>query len=110
MRSAIRSKIFHVLFALIILAVFLLPVTVSGDGTAIGLVQFPHLLAGRRHRPDLHHDTVAGLLSCPAKSRPITSTGRVQTLPRWKIWLGKWFGIFIMHAVILIVSAIVIFF
>ena len=38
-RSAIRAKVFHVLFALIILAVFLLPVTVSGDGTAKGLVQ-----------------------------------------------------------------------
>ena len=39
MRSATRSKVFHILFALIILAVFLLPMTVSGDGTAIGLVQ-----------------------------------------------------------------------
>ena len=38
-RSAIRAKVFHVLFVLIILAVFLLPVTISGDGTAKGLVQ-----------------------------------------------------------------------
>ena len=39
MRSAIRSKVFHVLSVLILLAVFLLPLTVSGDGTAVSLVQ-----------------------------------------------------------------------
>ena len=39
MRSAIRAKVFHVLGVLILLSVFLLPATVSGDGTAKGLVQ-----------------------------------------------------------------------
>ena len=38
-RSAVRSHVFHVLGVLILLAVFLLPVTVSGDGTAAGQLQ-----------------------------------------------------------------------
>ena len=39
MRSAVRSKVSHVLFVLILLAVVLLPMTASGDGTAVSLVQ-----------------------------------------------------------------------
>ena len=38
-RSALRSKVFIVLFALILLCVIGLPLTIRGDNTAAGLVQ-----------------------------------------------------------------------
>jgi len=112
MRSAIRSKIFHVLFALIILAVFLLPVTVSGDGTAVGLVQIS--LTYSLGVVVTLISTTTLWLACSQLSREIEAYNIhlvvSKPCPRWKIWLGKWFGIFIMHAVILVVSAAVIFF
>ena len=111
MRSAIRSKIFHVLFALIILAVFLLPVTVSGDGTAVGLVQIS--LTYSLGVVVTLISTTTLWLACSQLSREIEAYNIhlvvSKPCPRWKIWLGKWFGIFIMHAVILTVSAAVIF-
>ena len=39
LRASIRSRVFHVLFGMILLAVFVLPLTVAGDGTAVGLLQ-----------------------------------------------------------------------
>jgi ABC-type transport system involved in multi-copper enzyme maturation permease subunit len=111
MRSAIRSKIFHVLFALIILAMFLLPVTVSGDGTAVGLVQIS--LTYSLGVVVTLISTTTLWLACSQLSREIEAYNIhlvvSKPCPRWKVWLGKWFGIFIMHAVILVVSATVIF-
>ncbi len=110
-RSAIRAKVFHVLFALIILAVFLLPVTVSGDGTAKGLVQISITYSLGVVVALISTTTL--WLSCSQLSREIETYNIhlvvAKPCPKWKLWLGKWFGIFIMHTVILLVSAALIF-
>ena len=110
-RSAIRAKVFHVLFALIILAVFLLPVTVSGDGTAKGLVQISITYSLGVVVALISTTTL--WLSCSQLSREIETYNIhlvvAQHCPKWKLWLGKWFGIFIMHTLILLVSATLIF-
>ena len=110
-RSAIRAKVFHVLFALIILAVFLLPVTVSGDGTAKGLVQIS--ITYSLGVVVALISTTALWLSCSQLSREIENYNIhlvvTKSCPKWMLWFGKWFGIFIMHAIILLVSATLIF-
>ena len=110
-RSAIRAKVFHVLFALIILAVFLLPVTVSGDGTAKGLVQISITYSLGVVVALISTTTL--WLSCSQLSREIETYNihlvMAKPCPKWKLWLGKWFGIFLMHTVILLVSAALIF-
>ena len=111
MRSAIRAKVFHVLGILILLSVFLLPATVSGDGTAKGLVQIS--LTYSLGIVVALISTTALWLSCSQLSREIEAYNIHLVIskpcPRWKLWLGKWTGIFIMHAVIMIVSAAVIY-
>ncbi len=110
-RSAIRAKVFHVLFVLIILAVFLLPVTISGDGTAKGLVQISITYSLGIVVALISTTTL--WLSCSQLSREIESYNIhlvvSKPCPKWTLWLGKWTGIFMMHTAILIVSAALIF-
>ena len=111
MRSAIRSKVFHILFVLILLAVFLLPMTVSGDGTAVGLVQIS--LTYSLGIVVTLISTTTLWLACSQLSHEIEAYNIhlvvSKPCPRWLLWLGKWFGIFAMHSVILLVSAAIVF-
>lgn len=111
MRSAVRTKAFHVLFTLIILAVFLLPITVSGDGTAKGLVQIS--LTYSLGIVVALISTTTLWLSCSQLSKEIEAYNIHLVLSKpcqkWKLWLGKWTGVFLMHAFILIVSSALIF-
>ncbi len=109
-RSSVRSKVFHVLFGLILLSLFLLPVTVSGDGTAMGQLQIA--LTYSLGVVVALISTATLWLSCALLSREIESYSlhmvAVKPCPRWLVWTGKWFGVFVMHAGILILSAILI--
>lgn len=111
MRSALRSKVFHVLAVLILLAVVLLPLTVEGDGTAISLVQISVTFSLGVVVALI--STTALWLSCSQLSTEIERYSIhlvvAKPCPKPLIWLGKWTGIFLMHAAILIVSAAVIF-
>ena len=111
MRSAIRAKVFHVLFVLILLAVFGLPMTVSGDGTANGLVQISLTYSLGIVLTLISTTTL--WLACSQLSREIEAYNihliTAKPCPRWKIWLGKWLGIFLMNAVILLISTSCIF-
>ena len=110
-RSALRSKVFHVLFVLILIAVVLLPMTASGDGTAVSLVQISVTFSLGVTVALI--STTALWLSCSQLSTEIEKYSIhlvvAKPCPKWVIWFGKWTGIFLMHAVILIVSALVIF-
>jgi len=110
-RSATRSKVFHVLFVLILLAVFLLPTTVSGDGTAAGLVQISITYSLNVVVALISATTL--WLSCSLLSREIENYTLhmviVKPCPRWKVWLGKWFGVLVMHTAILLVGAAIIY-
>ena len=110
MRSAIRSKVFHVLSVLILLAVFLLPLTVSGDATAVSLVQISITYSLGIVVALVSMTTL--WLACSQLSSEIEKYSIhlvvAKPCPRWVLWCGKWVGIFAMHAAILIVSAIVI--
>ena len=111
MRSAIRSRVFHVLFLFILLAVFVLPLVVAGDGTAKGQVQIT--LTYSLGVVVALISTTTLWLACSQLPREIEDyTMHMVTTkpcPRWVIWLGKWLGVFLMNGAILVVSALVIF-
>lgn len=109
-RSAVRSHVFHVLGGLILLAVFLLPVTVSGDGTAMGQLQIS--LTYSLGVVVALISTTTLWLSCALLSKEIENYNlhmvTTKPCPRWLIWLAKWFGVFFMHIVILCISGAII--
>lgn len=109
-RSAVRSHVFHVLGVLILLAVFLLPVTVSGDGTAAGQLQIAITYSLGVVVALISTTTL--WLSCALLSREVETYSlhlvTTKPCPRWLIWVGKWFGVFLMHTIILLISAAII--
>ena len=105
-RSAVRSKVFIVLFALILLCVIGLPLTIRGDNTAAGLVQ-----VSLTYSLNLVIALVSASclwLACSLVSSEIEGyqVHMVVTkpCPKWKLWLGKFIGVFLMHAFILVIS------
>jgi hypothetical protein len=102
--------VFHVLGVLILLAVFLLPVTVAGDGTAAGQLQISITYSLGVVVALISTTTL--WLSCALLSREVETYSlhlvTTKPCPRWLIWTGKWFGVFLMHVVILFVSAAII--
>jgi hypothetical protein len=109
-RSSVRSHVFHVLGVLILLAVFLLPVTVSGDGTAAGQLQISITYSLGVVVALISTTTL--WLSCALLSREVESYTlhmvTTKPCPRWLIWTAKWFGVFAMHVAILLLSAVII--
>ncbi|MCQ2396229.1 MAG: hypothetical protein MJ106_00845 [Lentisphaeria bacterium] len=110
-RSSVRSKVFIVLFALILLCVIGLPLTIRGDNTATGLVQ-----VSLTYSLNLVIALVSASclwLACSLISSEIEGyqVHMVVTkpCPKWKLWLGKFVGVFLMHALILIISMFIIY-
>ena len=110
-RSAMRSKVFIVLFALILVCVIGLPLTIRGDNTAAGLIRVSLTYA---------LNLVIALVSasclwlgCSLLSSEIEGyqIHLVVTKPchKWVFWAGKCVGVFLMHAVILVISMFVIY-
>jgi hypothetical protein len=95
---------------LILLAVFLLPVTVAGDGTAAGQLQIS--ITYSLGVVVALVSTTTLWLSCALLSREVESYTlhmvATKPCPRWLIWTAKWFGVFLMHVAILFVAAAVI--
>ena len=110
-RNALRSHIFQLLLLLLLLAVFVIPTTVSGDGTAGGFIRVSLLYSLSAVSTILALSSV--WLGCHAMTQDIDSyqLHMVVTKPvsRIKIWLAKWTGVYLIHLVLLLVSSMVIY-
>ncbi len=106
-RSAVRSRVVHVILFFCLLTVFVLPMTISSDGTAKGLVQVS--LTYALGIIGFLLSTVALWLGCVLMSDDIEGyqIHMVVSKPvaRWQIWLGKWFGIVLLLTGILTISS-----
>lgn len=109
-RTSVRQRVFLLLLVLVILAVILLPLTVSGDGTANGEVQI--ILSYAFGMVTALLSAAALWIGCAAISREIEGYQMHLVLtapaPRWLVWLGKWLGVFLLHAALFLVGALVI--
>lgn len=106
-----RSKVFIVLFALILISVIGLPLTIKGDNTAAGLVQISLTYSLNVVIALVSASTL--WLGCAVMSSEIESYNihlvLVKPCPRWIVWFGKWGGVTLMHGIILVVSMFIIY-
>ncbi len=107
LKSAVRSRIFHVMFFLLIAAMAALPYYIVDDGTAEG-----HIKVALRYSLG----AISFLLSlstvwvgCFVMSRDIETyqLHMVSTKPvsMARIWIGKWLGVVLLHLSLLAISA-----
>ena len=110
-RSAMRSKVFIVLFALILVCVIGLPLTIRGDNTAAGLIRVSLTYALNLVIALVSASCLwlgCSLLSSEIEGYQIHLVV-TKPCPKWVFWVGKCVGIFLMHAFILLISMLVIY-
>ena len=107
-----RSHIFQLLLLVLAICAIGMPLTVAGDGTAGGYIQIALLYSFSGVSSILALSSL--WVSCFIMTQDIDTyqLHMVVTKPvsRVKIWLAKYCGVLLMHAVLLILSAIVIYF
>ena len=110
-QNAMRSHIFQLLLGLLGICVIAIPITASGDGSAAGFIQVSLLysLAGVGIILALSSIWV----SCYIMTQDIEGyqIHMVLSKPvsRFSIWLAKFTGVVLLHAILLFISAVVIY-
>ncbi|MCP3968097.1 MAG: hypothetical protein GY750_02135 [Lentisphaerae bacterium] len=111
-KNAMRSHIFQLLLALLILCIFLIPNTVTGDGTARGFIQISLKYSLASVAFVLSLSSV--WLGCYIMSRDVESYQLhmviSKPISRVTVWLGKWTGICLMNGILLVIAALVVYF
>jgi len=109
-KASVRSKVFIILVVFILLTVFGLPLLLKGDGTATGQLQV--ILTYSLSLIILLISATTLWLGCAVISHEVESyrLHMVVTKPiaPWKIWLGKWLGVFFMNVTVFMFGAVVI--
>lgn len=105
-KAALRFKLFLVVAGLLLLAVVGLPLVIKDDGTAQGFTQIILTYTLSATACLLGLSTL--WLSCGTLARDIEEC-QIQVvaskpIARWQIWLGKWFGIVSLNAVLLLLA------
>jgi hypothetical protein len=109
-RSAIRSRVAHVLLFFVLVTVLVLPATVASDGTAKGLVQVSLTYS---------LGIVGALLAVAAVWLGVTlMADEIETyqihlvvtkpVSRGAVWFGKWLGVVLLLGGILLMAAAII--
>ncbi len=110
-RASIRSHIFHLLLAILILTIIILPNTVLGDGTAYGFIQVSLKYCIGVIGFILSLSTI--WVGCFVMSSDLESyqIHMVFTKPisRVKVWIGKWLGVVLIHGILLLFSTSVVY-
>lgn len=110
-RASVRSRIFHVLLLVLLATIAILPNTVLGDGTASGYIQvsLKYCLGAIGFILSLSIIWV----SCFILSNDLETyqIHMVFTKPvsRARVWVGKWMGVVLIHAILLLVSALTVY-
>ncbi len=111
-RSAIRSNVFRTLLFLLILSVLLVPNTIKGDGTAVGFIQL--ILEYSLGFVAIILSISAAWCACSEIASDV-ETGQlhliaVKPVSRVIILLGKCCGVLFIHGILLLISAVVVYF
>jgi hypothetical protein len=102
-KSAVRFRLFLVVAALLLASVVALPLLIKDDGTARGFTQILLTYTLTTISALLGISTL--WLACGTLARDIEDCQMqvvaVKPIARWQIWLGKWFGLMSLNAVLL---------
>ena len=108
-RTSVRQRVFHLLLLFVMLAVTVLPLTISGDGTAAGEVKI--LLTYTLGIITALISAATIWIACSAIAREVEGYQMHLVLttstPRWTVWLGKWLGVFLLNAFLFCTGAAV---
>jgi hypothetical protein len=105
-RTTIRSRLFITLAMVLLLVIFVLPLTIKGDGTAAGQIRILlYYTLGLAC-------TILGVTtlwtSCAAISHEIDEKqiqmSVAKPVHRFQIWMGKWIGILAVNAILLLIT------
>ena len=106
LRAAFRYRVVLVMALLLLAAVVILPLIIKDDGTARGFSQIILTYTLTLMTALLGFSTL--WLSCGILAREIEDAQMqlvvVKPIARWQIWLGKWFGILTLNALLLAVT------
>jgi len=110
-RSAIRSNVFRTLLFLLALSVILIPNTIKGDGTATGFIQLI-LEYSLGFSGAILAISVAWV--CCSEIASDVESGQihlivVKPVPRPVVLLGKFTGVLVIHAVLLLIASAVVY-
>jgi len=111
-KTAFRSNIFQLLLVILLFCIIFVPTTIAGDGTAQGYIQvsLKYSLAAIGFILSLS----SIWLGCFMMSRD-TETYQIhmvvsKSISRTTVWLGKWFGIVLIHLLLLLLSTATVYF
>jgi hypothetical protein len=109
--NAVRSRVVLSLLALLLLAIFALPLTLKSDGTLAGHIQ---IVLTYTLNVTFLLLAVASLWSgCAAIAGEIEEKQAhllvTKPVTHLQIWLGKWLGLLFINAVLLLISAAVVY-
>lgn len=110
-RSAIRSNVFRTLLFLLVLCVILIPNTIKGDGTAAGFIQLI-LEYSLGFSGAILAISVAWV--CCSEIASDVESGQihlilVKPVPRPVVLLGKFTGVLVIHAILLVLASAVVY-
>ena len=107
LKAAVRYRVVLVLSGLLLASVVVLPLMIKHDGSAQGFTQI--LLTYTLSTITFLLGFATLWMACGSLAREIQESQMqlltVKPIPRWKIWLGKWFGIILINALLLAVSS-----
>ena len=112
LKAAVRYRFVVVLAITLLVIVFGLPTIVKSDGTAKGMVQLVLTYTLGATTALL---SVASLwMGCGTLAREIEDNVMqmvaVKPIARWQIWFGKWLGIMLLNAALLVPTGLAIYF
>ncbi|MDD3117863.1 MAG: hypothetical protein PHQ27_01670 [Victivallales bacterium] len=111
-KATMRSHIFQLLLALLLLCVFMIPMTIAGDGTAYGYIQISLKYSLAVITFILSLSVI--WLGCYSMSTDVESYQLhlviSKPVSRLKIWIGKWLGVLLIHLVLLLIAGMTIYF
>jgi hypothetical protein len=105
-KAAFRFHLFWAILLLLLLAVVGLPLLLKDDGTARGFIQILLTYTLGSITALLGFSTL--WLACGTMARDIEECQMqvvaVKPVARWQIWLGKWLGILLLDAALLVLA------
>ena len=103
LRNALRSRVVLVLLALLLLAAFLLPFSLRGDGTPDGYVRIhlSYTLGLSSFLLTLATLWAGGAAVSQEADEKTLQLLLVKPVPRLSIWLGKWIALLVVDALLL---------
>ncbi|MFA4943169.1 MAG: hypothetical protein WC789_00520 [Lentisphaeria bacterium] len=106
LRANLRLRVFHLLAGLVLLVAAGIPLTAAGDGTAVGEAQM--ILTYTLGLLAFLLSAATLWIGCTALSRDIEGYQihlvQNSAATRTRIWLGKWLGVFLPHAALLLLG------